>query len=269
MQTKCISFSLWGDAPKYTVGAIENARLCNTYYPEWLVKFIVAPNVPRHVVRSLQQFDNTRLDLCNDAPGSLYYFKRFEAADDPNFSATIFRDTDSRPSHREVEAVNEWLSSKKSYHIMRDHPHHDFPILGGMWGAKNQQKNVSIGNLMKHFINDSKSLDYGSDQHFLGAFVYPIACLDAMIHDEFFQGRKFPSPRNGLQFVGQIFDEHEFTNLDHCELLHSQIMRNNKLGPICGNVRLCQKYLSQWKSKQRWLKQYKGFLHGQSTAINE
>jgi hypothetical protein len=267
MQTKCISFSLWGDAPKYTVGAIENAKLCNTYYPEWLVKFFIAPNVPSHLARSLQQFNHIIIDFCNDLPGPLYYFKRFEAADDPNFSATIFRDADSRPSHREVEAVNEWLSSKKSYHIMRDHPHHDFPILGGMWGAKNQQKNVSIATLMKTFLSNCKHLDYGCDQHFLGSLVYPIACQDAMIHDEFFQGRQFPSPRHGLQFVGQIFDEHGFTNLDHCELLHDHIIRNNKYGPIGRQARLCQKYVSQWQLKQRWLKQYKGFLHGQSNAI--
>ena len=48
----------------------------------------------------------------------------------------LFRDLDSRPSHREMEAVSEWLLSKHVLHVMRDHPGHDMPILAGMWGMK-------------------------------------------------------------------------------------------------------------------------------------
>ena len=48
----------------------------------------------------------------------------------------IFRDLDSRPSQREVNAVNEWLQSKHPFHVMRDHPGHDLPMLAGMWGIK-------------------------------------------------------------------------------------------------------------------------------------
>ncbi len=32
---KVISFSLWGDNPKYTIGAIKNAELSKTIYPDW------------------------------------------------------------------------------------------------------------------------------------------------------------------------------------------------------------------------------------------
>jgi hypothetical protein len=48
----------------------------------------------------------------------------------------LFRDLDSRPSLREVEAVKEWLQSKHVFHVMRDHPGHDMPMLAGMWGVK-------------------------------------------------------------------------------------------------------------------------------------
>ena len=48
----------------------------------------------------------------------------------------MFRDLDSRPSQREVDAVHEWLQSKHAFHVMRDHPGHDLPMLAGMWGLK-------------------------------------------------------------------------------------------------------------------------------------
>ena len=40
------------------------------------------------------------------------------------------RDLDSRINEREVEAVEEWLSSDQPVHAMRDHPQHDIAILG-------------------------------------------------------------------------------------------------------------------------------------------
>jgi hypothetical protein len=43
------------------------------------------------------------------------------------------RDSDSRIVPREMEAVGEWLAGDRSFHIMRDHPHHCiYAILGGI-----------------------------------------------------------------------------------------------------------------------------------------
>ena len=46
------------------------------------------------------------------------------------------RDLDSLISKREVAAVEEWLYSPKSFHMMRDHPQHLSEIMGGLWGLK-------------------------------------------------------------------------------------------------------------------------------------
>ena len=32
---KVINFSLWGDDPFYTIGAVENAKLALDIYPDW------------------------------------------------------------------------------------------------------------------------------------------------------------------------------------------------------------------------------------------
>ena len=49
---------------------------------------------------------------------------RFETIDDPDVEINMSRDTDTRILLREKLAVDEWLASGKTFHIMRDHPHH-------------------------------------------------------------------------------------------------------------------------------------------------
>ena len=39
---------------------------------------------------------------------------------------------------RERDAVNEWLESNKTFHVMRDHPWQGSEILAGMWGGWNR-----------------------------------------------------------------------------------------------------------------------------------
>ena len=51
--------------------------------------------------------------------------------DDSSVDIFIVRDVDSR-INKEESAVKEWLESDKLLHIMRDHPHHYYKILGGM-----------------------------------------------------------------------------------------------------------------------------------------
>ena len=48
----------------------------------------------------------------------------------------ISRDLDSLFSSREVSAVTEWLESSFDLHVMRDHPWHGVPMMGGTWGTK-------------------------------------------------------------------------------------------------------------------------------------
>jgi hypothetical protein len=97
-------------------------------------------------------------------------FWRFLAACDPDVDIMISRDADSRLSKREKFAVEEWINSNYQFHIIRDHPYHSVPILGGMWGSKKGLLS-NIGNL----INDYQKGDFlGVDQDFLGKHIYPM-----------------------------------------------------------------------------------------------
>lgn len=202
---KVISFSLWGENPKYTIGAIKNADLATRFYPDWMCRFYVAKNVPIHVIQELLARNNTEVFIMNEQPDWAATFWRFLAASDPTVDLMISRDADSRLGEREVLAVQAWEHSDRGFHIMRDHPQHGAKILAGMWGIK---KRV-IPNMAELIRQYQKGDYYQVDQHFLAAIVYPLIHHRALVHDPIFDKQPFPSPRVGYQFVGQAFDEHD------------------------------------------------------------
>jgi len=212
---KIISFSLWGTNPKYTVGALRNAELAKNIYPDWVCRFYVARSVPQDIIESLENMDNTQVKYMDSDGDWTSMFWRFEPAAEDDVDIMISRDTDSRLSAREKMAVDEWVSSDKGFHIMRDHPWHKYPVLGGMWGVKK-----GVLPQMKKLISEfSQTDEYGTDYWFFGRKVYPLVTSDMLVHDPFFEGREFPSQRTAGNFVGQVFDENEQTVEEHVRVL--------------------------------------------------
>lgn len=203
---KIISFSLWGDIPKYTEGAIRNAELALEIYPDWICRYYVGKDVPLDIIERLIAFDNTELYIMNDVGGvALGTFWRFFAASDMDVDILISRDTDSRLNARERVAVDEWLASDKDFHIMRDNHQHNVPILAGMWGVRNGFLSEMVCD-----IDDFVNGDYWQvDQHFLDQVVYPKVGSNSFVHDEYFEKKPFPTIRENDFFIGQAFDENE------------------------------------------------------------
>ena len=200
-QKKVIAFSLWGDNPVYTKGAIRNAELAKTVYPGWVCRFYVGTSTPEDIITTLEGMDN-----CKEEEGDWKgMFWRFEPASDPDVDVMISRDCDSRLNSREAAAVTDWLERERRFHIMRDHPYHGTPILGGMWGVKGQW----LSN-MKEMMNAYDQEDrWQTDQEFLKEKIYPIVEHWAHVHDEFFQQAPFPMERKGKLFVGQAYNEND------------------------------------------------------------
>jgi len=210
---KLISFSLWGSNPKYTVGAIKNAQLAREIYPGWICRFYCANDVPNQIIFQLEEMDNVQL-IFMEKPGDwTSMFWRFEPAGEEDIEVVISRDTDSRLNDREKQAVDEWLLSDFGFHIMRDHPWHGYPVLGGMWGAKKG----TIPNIKKLMTNFDQTDRYGTDYSFFAQISESIRG-NVMVHDEFFENNQqlikyqgckpipFPSPRIEKNFVGKPFE---------------------------------------------------------------
>lgn len=201
---RVISFCLWGNNPKYCVGAIRNAQLAKKIYPGWEVWVYCGTSVPESTISDLREND-AKIILRSEEGDWTGMFWRFEPIANPDVDAMISRDADSRLSLREKKAVDNWLSSDKLFHVMRDHPAHGIEILGGMWGAR---KPV-LGDMI-HLINSyNKGNFWQVDQNFLKQVVWPRVAYTTCTHDEFFAKIPFPSPREGGEFVGQVFDEFE------------------------------------------------------------
>ena len=212
---KVISFSLWGDNPKYTIGAIENAKLAQEIYPGWDCYFFLGSSVTNTIQDRLLSIPNVVL-FYKDHPGDWRgMFWRFETSYDLEVDVSIFRDTDSRLSLREKYAVDEWLSSDKTFHIMRDHPYHMFPILGGMWGYKKNNK-YDMRNLLTSF---NKTNRYGTDYEFFSNVLYPMIGEDKTVHDPLFDKKPFPTERIDREFVGDVFDENNIRHPDYYKVL--------------------------------------------------
>jgi len=217
---KVISFSLWGNDPKYVQGAIENVRLAKKFYPDWEVWFYTPIDEPecRHELLRLG-YDNVHIIGVEEKGDWRGMFWRFQPILDPEVEAMISRDCDSRLTPREAAAVQEWMDSDYEFHIMRDHPYHGTQILGGMWGIK-QECLPEFGELMSAWNAEDR---WQTDQDFLKHEIYPRVVHKSMVHDEFFaleQHRKqFPTPRFGCKFVGQIFEADGSTPQEHIQPL--------------------------------------------------
>lgn len=192
-----ISFSLWGNNERYTQGAIANGQLAKLVYPGWDCWFWVGADVSDEIRTVLEGLGRV-LEM---PPGNwTSMFWRFYPA--AYTEPVIVRDTDSRLSFRERMAVDEWLKSNKDFHIMRDHPYHATPILGGMWGARNG----ILPDIHKQTMGFTDNR-WQIDQEFLADIVYPIVESRSCVHDEFYERKPFPNSRRDSRFfVGQAYD---------------------------------------------------------------
>ena len=215
---RVISFSLWGNDPKYSVGAIRNAKLAPRIYPGWICRYYIGSDVAPEVAERLASYPHCEVErmASSNWGGALW---RFAPAGEEDVAVMISRDTDSRLNEREAEAVREWLSGDHQFHIMRDHPWHFHLILGGLWGAKRG----CLAGIQAMIEDYSKENRYGIDQDFLRDRVYPIVFDSALVHDEFYSGNDFPRPRRGFEFVGQAFDEQERAVSKNYELLADEL----------------------------------------------
>lgn len=195
-----ISFSLWGNNSKYTLGAIENIKLSNSIFPEWICRFYVDKNLDAEILKEIRSYSNTEIIFADDSLCVNKMMWRFTAIDDPDVGVMLSRDADSRLSLREKACVDIWLQSHEIFHSIIDHPYH-YKIMGGMWGIK---KN-NIVNMKILMSNWSSSNHHNNDQAFLNSVLYPIICNSYMLHDSI--GLKnFPIPPDpNYHFVGEIF----------------------------------------------------------------
>lgn len=200
---KIISFCLWGSLPKYTIGAIKNAELAKTIYPDWTCRYYVGSCVPENIINKLSEFSHVELIKMNVTGSWNSMFWRFYSISDPNVDIMLSRDCDSRLSLREKECVDRFINSDSMFHSMLDHPFHG-GIMGGMWGAK---KGI-LGNMKEMIDCWSKTDAWQTDQSFLNTIIRPLVENTILVHDSI-NLKNFPSKREDYRFVGEVYDAND------------------------------------------------------------
>ena len=179
-----ISYSLYGNQLRFSVGAIKNAQLAQRFFPGFTVRFYYGASVPKWVLSTLLIFEHVELIKVEEPEDSVARTWRFMACLDTDVDVVLSRDVDARLSLREAEAHQEFLDSNFNFHIIRDHPSgHNYVISAGMFAMKTQ----AYGNLMHKKLLEYEFRDeYMADQNFLATAIYPHVADDCLIHDEYY-----------------------------------------------------------------------------------
>ena len=156
---RVVTYALFGDAQNATFykryyGLMKNISLTiEKEYPGWVMRFYHSftenerdgfqalcdiycrfPHVDLCSVKDLWE----RIGENNTLPIDPKILKglnrrmyRYLVMMDPNVDVFVSRDIDSLIFKREVDAVNEWLQSNYTFHLMRDNTYHGSLILAG------------------------------------------------------------------------------------------------------------------------------------------
>lgn len=222
---KVFSFCLYGNNPIYTIGAIKNLKLINKLFPDWKTIVSHADNVDKEVLNQL----NNEGAILIEKDHRLSFtgmFWRFLPISFDYVDIMVSRDCDSRVSERDVKCIDEFISSKYNYNIVRDHPiGHRWNINGGMWAAKKTDYIVKINHYVENYLKEFSYM-FGTedalhdslrekDQIFLSNEIYPNIVNDSLIHDEYFKYESncksinHDRKTNDFAFIGESVDEND------------------------------------------------------------
>ncbi|XP_046449582.1 uncharacterized protein LOC124198012 isoform X3 [Daphnia pulex] len=225
---KVIAYSLYGNLTqpnvnrRYLKPLVETAETILRVYPGWNIR--IYHNLTSHdeswrLFRKTFQEAGSHIDLCNATQiiqdhklGKIFSMTwRWLPLLDDLVDTFMSRDADSPIIRREEDAVREWLSGDRIFHVMRDHPKHCVSILGGLWGVKLDHERFKITNAAKRMLKKNHLHTYDYDQTLLSRHIWPIARTNVVAHDSyccqyFPPARPFPTLRIGGGFVGMVGD---------------------------------------------------------------
>lgn len=229
-----VSYSLFGDTGReevkrrYFSSLEERAARVASAYPGWTMRIyhnltLTEPDGQSlcHVYCKHEHVDLCDVNHINSKDVDIGMVRRlnprmwrFLVMIDPLVDRFMSRDIDSDIIDREVSAVQQWLNSNWTFHVMRDHPSHGGFMLAGLWGAKNVLRRQLIKRLGQAMVFSSQNDKYETDQSRLDMVVWPFATFDVMAHDAYFCNNwlirlaqmvptyPFPTQRIGHNYTG-------------------------------------------------------------------
>ncbi len=209
-----VAYSLWGNAPRYQVPLLENARIRPHLFPEWTIRVYHDATVDPGY---LQELASLGVQLqpsgsAGDGPAHRGLLWRFAAAADPSVRRFLIRDADSLLTVKERVAVDDWLRSGFHFHAMRDWYSHTDLLLAGMWGGVGGIVPSPDALLAAHTFWRMETEHI--DQDILAAVVWPAIRGNILIHDSIFHpaAGSVPFPPFGALPAGHHIGQNAFVH---------------------------------------------------------
>lgn len=185
-------------------GIYLNLLKMRELYPGFVMRVYTNIDLDSHPTLCLLHCINPDLHWCDirmtplygDLSGLFPMTWRFLGLGDPTVDLLFSRDLDSVLTLREAAVVNDWLKeTDKSFHLMRDNPYHNYPILGGLWGVSNTRLEEAIGietveAVVSEMVEISKNgtrFKKGFDQNVLYESLFEFGDLspEMMVYDSY------------------------------------------------------------------------------------
>ena len=173
--------------------AITNALYARAVYPSWRCRFYLPSDYPLDAQRKLIGTGAQIVQVAGRGRLKDPSFWSLHVFGDRKVKYFLMRDIRCHLNVRERVAVDDWLETRRWFHVMRDHYSHTELIIPGMWGGANGVL-PPVVELLKGFALDS--LGYGSVlSALLGDRVWPTIRASVCIHDRHhkaMRARNFP-----------------------------------------------------------------------------
>ncbi len=187
--------------------AITNALYCRVVYPGWRCRFYLPSDFPLDAQRKLIGTGAQIVQVAGRGRLKDPAFWSLHVLGDKKVKYFLMRDIRCQVNVRERLAVDDWLDTRRWFHVMRDHYSHTELILPGMWCGANGAL-PPITEMLKGFAPDLLS----SGTHltaFLGDRVWPTIRGSVCIHDRHHKAMRARSfPKHGDlpkgEFVGMF-----------------------------------------------------------------
>lgn len=166
---KVFSFCLYGSAPFYYIGLLENIQIIQEFFPDFSIYVYLGECDPEWTFPEGVNIVRTgKAGPIN----MLFRYKPLEFAD-----VGFIRDADSRITERDRWCIHRFLESSYSYHVIRDHKWHKSKIMGGLFGWKEKT----------HFeFDENHPSGYGYDEHIVSEVLYPMLLPKLLVHTNIF-----------------------------------------------------------------------------------
>lgn len=179
---KLVSVSLYGLEAKYLEGAVRLQRSVHQNLTGWALRIYHSTNVPASTLATLEARGAQLIEV-HEPEDYRAMTWRFRAVNDTSLERILFRDTDSIITKREAAAIGAWELSSQDFHVIRDHPFHAQPIMGGLWGVTGK----GAAFVARQLRSGSFENFYGADQKFLAEKIYPSILPELLVHATFHQ----------------------------------------------------------------------------------